>query len=109
MAKCYMFNYQYCIQNPDWQLVHGNCINPKTKQKQGHAWCEKEIIIDDKYTITLVYDAVGGFEMPKDAYYQIGQCELIVKYTANEAINMALKYGHYGYWEYENKMGITNN
>ena len=109
-GRCYELNFKYCTCNEGWLLVHGNCINPKNGIKQGHAWCEKEVQLNVNNTevkLLMVYDAVSETEIPKDAYYYFGKCEAIEKYTAQQAIDMVLKYKHFGYWEHEDQMGIT--
>ena len=92
-GDCYKLSFDYVISHPGWTLVHGiptgtggNAIG----RQYGHAWVEK----DDE-----VYDPSAKIKIHKLIYYSIGNIEYTVRYTKDEAMDLASKHETYGPWD----------
>lgn len=78
----------------DAVLCHGTCTGngPIAGVEFGHAWVEWQGMVIER---SNGHDAV----LPRDIYYEAGECREIVRYTPAEARRMMQMFGHFGPWE----------
>jgi hypothetical protein len=90
-GDCFMSAYRNIFHNRQYKLVHGVVTRKSDGIQHPHAWCEFG---------GMVYDNSNGNNicMPKELYYSLGNIELTVRYTYDEAVNNVLNTEMYGWW-----------
>ena len=77
----------------DWLVVHGTVWSDTAGKRIEHAWCERE-----GFVVDLALPA-GSRIVAKEAYYRAGKPEVRRLYSADEALELALRNRHDGPWE----------
>ncbi len=92
LGQCYVLSYRYVTSHlgEDNKLVHGTITSKDGVNTVDHAWVEKPN--------GDVYDPVLDWELPKEAYYGFMTAKPEVEYTARQAMQKGLEFGHYGHW-----------
>lgn len=76
----------------DYRLVHGNTAALRQDEAVNHAWVEEG---------DIVHEVSGGRDLvySKVAYYKKHQITNVRRYTVLEALELAVKNGHWGPWD----------
>lgn len=96
-GDCYRLAYREQRKNKDSLLVHG-LITPIFGALKGitynHAWIEiDDTCIDRSIKLKTMQ------EMPKLAFYALGQIRIFFKYSYFQTIKKSQEYETYGQWE----------
>lgn len=96
-GRCYELTGKGVIDNPDvgWVLVHG------TVNGIPHAWFNKGIMIYDP-----IFDEIYTCATYRNKYGPVMEDR---RYSHKEAIEMVLKYNHYGPWHGEESIKKTSS
>ena len=84
---CYELAGRHVLKTKKGSLVHGKITT--VSGVIGHAWVE---------TNSKVYDPCAGVTVSKKEYYEFASAVPERKYTAHEAMLLAVKTGHWGPW-----------
>ncbi len=98
LGDCYVVAYREQQKSRDAILVHG-LVNGQGKLKgikYNHAWVEIGDTVIDR---TIQSESMQ--EMPKLAYYALGDIKTTYKYSFMEVIERSLETETYGPWEDE--------
>ena len=90
---CYTAALGWVRENEDWVLVHGTVLSEKVGKRIEHAWCERgELVVD-------LAMPVGSRIFERDRYYRVVRPEVSKKYSADDALLLAIKNRHDGPWD----------
>lgn len=97
-GRCYELAFKGVIQAPQWQLVHGyfDC----QRVRLGHAWLLHQGKIFCP-TLDRVFDEA--------AYYAEHQTVPLVTYTVHQAAKLVIEHKHYGPWEHEGSLLVSED
>jgi len=70
-------------------LVHGTVYSPSLKKRIGHAWVEAG---------DVVIDPAQSLSWRKEKYYRVGKVKICNRYSALQAMEMAVRFEHFGPW-----------
>jgi hypothetical protein len=86
---------------PDYLVCHGEATGRHeiAGVRFGHAWIEGEL--GSMGPVVFDFSNGGNHIVPRERYYEMGEIdpESVRKYTAQEAIVLMLRTGHYGPWD----------
>ena len=101
LGRCYELSWQFVMDNPNWNLIHGYITTRDLSKTIDHAWCE---------TGDMVFDPVVNIKWPKDAYYRFFNAEKEKEYSFKDAIQNGSLTGHYGPWhDITRKIGVIKS
>lgn len=110
-GDCFVVAYQLATESTDreYRLIHATVLRQEDGLRHPHAWVEftevYEVPLPDgegtaPVSLDSAVDRANGNDLllPAQVYRKFGRVKDAVEYTADEAMRLALRHGHYGPW-----------
>jgi hypothetical protein len=91
---CYTAALQWVREaEEEWFVVHGTVWSDQAGKRIEHAWCEQ-----GRWVVDLAMP-VGSRVVAREAYYRAAKPEVAKRYSADDAVLLAIKNQHDGPWD----------